>query len=72
MDDFAFPFANSFLHCVNFKGERKNVLTNTYPVPYNDVDFRKKETALMCNRVSAMMMRLDMCDMYMSIVDVIR
>lgn len=32
----------------------------------------KKEIALMCNRVSAMMMRLDMCAMYMSIAVVIR
>lgn len=32
----------------------------------------KKEIALMCNRVSAMMMRFDMCVMYMSIAAVIR
>lgn len=47
-------------------------MTNAHAVPYNVVNFRKKEIALMCNRVSAMMMRLDMCAMYMSIAAVMR
>lgn len=72
MDGFASLQAKSCLSCVNFKDTRKNVLTNARSVPYNDFNLRKKEIALMYNRVSAMMMRLDMCAMYMSIVDVIR
>ena len=72
IDDFAFPSSKSCRFCVNFKSRRENVLTNAHAVPYNVVNFKKKEIALMCNRVSAMMMRFDMCVMYMSIAAVIR